>query len=141
MAALSHINAASSVPSYNICTTEVSNERKYFLPNLQYYQSIIPVYFISEHILAFWLSWLKFSVLPMSGSTLLDAQIILADRMHTLKSSYSTCMVMTHKPSQMSISCPKVLAQFSTEFCIWGHVHCSNYDSYWGCTVVRCDVV
>ena len=77
MAALSHVNAASAVPSHNICTTKMSNEIKYFLPNLQYYPSIMPVCFISELPLAFWLSWLKFSILLMSGSTLLEAQIIL----------------------------------------------------------------
>lgn len=77
MAALSHLNAASAVPSHHICPTEINSERKYFLPNLQYSPSIILVCFISELLLAFWLSWLKFSILPMSGSTLLEAQIIL----------------------------------------------------------------
>jgi hypothetical protein len=42
------------------------------------------------------------------------------DRMHTLQSSYSACVVMKHKPSQASVSFPKVLTQFSTEFGIWG---------------------
>jgi len=83
--------------------------------------------------------WVK--VLLMSDSTLLEAQIILTDWMHTLQSSYSTCMVMKHKPSQTSVSFPKVLTQFSTKFGICGHVQCTNYDSYWGCTVVRYDVV
>jgi hypothetical protein len=126
MTTLSHMNAASAVLSQNICTAEVSNEIKRFPPNLQYYPSIIPVCFFSKLLLAFWLNWLKFSVLPSSGRTLLEAQIILTDRMHTLQISYNTCMVMKHKTSQTSVSFPKVLTWLSTEFGIWGHEQCTT---------------
>jgi hypothetical protein len=44
MAALSHINAASAVPSHGICIADVFNERKFLWPNLQQYPSIIPMF-------------------------------------------------------------------------------------------------
>jgi len=141
MSALSHMNAASAVPSHNTCTAEVSNERKYFLPSLQYHPSIIPLCFISELLLAFWLSWLLNFQSYQCQAVLYWKLISYLLIECTLQSSCSTCMVMKHKPSQTLVSFPEVLTQFLTEFGIWGHVQCTNYDSYWGCTVVRCDVV